>query len=250
MKMKETWILVVIVMLLCAGGITMAEPDQSEFNLTWVSKYMWRGFDKFDNKAGLKPEVNFNLGGGLSIGVLTWQPMAGGSVDAEEWDYTVAYADAVGEGASSQMDYELSWVYYHFPSLSKKDSDAQEIGLAMSFPEIVGGGLVPKYEIIRHWASKSSGANNDVGGWWHILGFDYNLDNVKFSWDITYNGGAGSTAGADHDWSHTVFGLSTDIDCGPNAKITPAIYYQITMDKSVNTDPDEFWAGISYSYKF
>lgn len=248
-------LIVVIIMLLGAVGITAAEEVQVDMEVTWVSKYIWRGFDLLDDKAALQPSINFDLGCGFSANLWTSQPMANGGVDAEEWDYTLAYSNTIREGENCQMDYVLSWVYYDYPDAPTKDTDAQEIGLAVSFPEISSAGWVPRYQVVRHWAAKSGGANNEVGGWWHFLGVGYDFQcpatsaPLNFSWDIAYNGGAGSVAGADHEWSHTVFGLSTDFECPTGGIFTPAIYYQISMDDSVN-DEDEFWVGLTYGFSF
>ena len=64
-------------------------------------------------------------------------------------------------------------------------------------------------------------------------------------------GAVGGTTGAavDHDWSHMLFGVSTDFEVADNLTFTPALYYQRSMDNSVNTQ-DEFWVGLGMKYKF
>jgi hypothetical protein len=37
---------------------------------------------------------------------------------------------------------------------------------------------------------------------------------------------------------------------GGNISLTPGVYHQITMDKSINDDKDETWAMLSATYKF
>ena len=76
------------------------------------------------------------------------------------------------------------------------------------------------------------------------------------SMDAVYNDGTYATwnstrySGVDHDWSHILWGLSTDIRCPyTGGTITPAIYYQTSMEDSVNEE-DELWTGISFSMKF
>ena len=54
----------------------------------------------------------------------------------------------------------------------------------------------------------------------------------------------------DHDWSNAVFGIATDFDLGGNFTLTPAIYHQITMDKSIDPDQDETCVDLSVTYKF
>jgi hypothetical protein len=115
------------------------------------------------------------------------------------------------------------------------------------------------------WAAqRTDGASGINGGPMHDLGFDYNWTfdcapelPMKFMWDIWYNDGTGTSVDsrgvshrADHDWSHILWGLSTNFRCPlTGAKITPAVWYQTSMDDSVNKN-DEFWGGLSYALSF
>ena len=85
---------------------------------------------------------------------------------------------------------------------------------------------------------------------------------VKLHSELVYNGGFSPTPARpvndwrilhpnpDHDWSDAVFGVSTDFNFGYGITLTPAVYYQITMDKSINEDNDELWAGITARWTF
>jgi long-subunit fatty acid transport protein len=53
----------------------------------------------------------------------------------------------------------------------------------------------------------------------------------------------------DHDWSHAVFGASTGFTVTDKLTFTPGIYYQISMDDSVNPE-DEYWFSLSMTYTF
>ena len=67
---------------------------------------------------------------------------------------------------------------------------------------------------------------------------------------MVYNDGVGPGASAvDHDWSNAVFGISTDIDLSNNLTFTPGYYLQKSMDDSVNTS-DERWFALRLSYAF
>jgi hypothetical protein len=73
----------------------------------------------------------------------------------------------------------------------------------------------------------------------------------KLHSEVVYNDGVGPAGqNVDHDWSNAVFGVSTDVDLAQNLVFTPAVYHQVTMDKSVNDDKDETWAALSMKYKF
>jgi hypothetical protein len=90
-------------------------------------------------------------------------------------------------------------------------------------------------------------------GFLHTFGltYDFNAPQIDlpltFSWDIAYNDGQGSSD-FDHEWAYTTFGLSTYIEFGPGG-FTPAVYYQKTMDKSINNE-DELWCSFSYTLEF
>ena len=78
---------------------------------------------------------------------------------------------------------------------------------------------------------------------------------VHLSADIAYNDGTGANCnaqantGVDHDWSHAVLGVSTEFEISDDLTFAPGIYYQISMDDSVNNS-DECWVGLSFTYSF
>ena len=81
--MKKGIVLVTAMMLLSMAGTAFAlETDYGElgvdFDATWVSKYIWRGFDLLDDKAAFQPSINFDLfNSGFSVNV--WSSFAGAS---------------------------------------------------------------------------------------------------------------------------------------------------------------------------
>ncbi len=258
--MRKGILLTAIVML----GMIAPAFAQSDIGVTvdatWVSKYIWRGIDLYDDKAALQPSITFDIGDtGISGGV--WWSIGGSSggggtslVDGEELDYFLTYSHSINEGDESQMDYAVSWIYYDYPDMASVDSDAQEFNIAIALPNVCDFGIVPKYQYVYGWDSKSPGANRKIEGSLHIFGIEYDMDvaelqnPVTFTADLVYNDGA-FVDGVDHDWSHVVWGLSTSFDCPTGGVITPAIYYQTSMEDTVNPE-DELWTGISYSLSF
>ncbi len=269
--MKKGMIVVTVMMLFSMAGVGHAvETEYGELGIdvdaTWVSKYLFRGIDKLDDKAAFQPSVNLDLfDTGFSLSV--WSSFAGASgdtkagtsrVDLEEWRYILTYGNSVFDGEQYKTDYAVSWVYYDYPDTASWDADTQEFNVALSWPELCPMGVVPSYVIISSWPSKGGHAVRNQAGFIHVFGLNYDLalegflpDNpeqvISLSWDITYNDGTyGSTI--DHDWSHMVWGASTSIDL-PYGSLTPGVYYQNSMDDSVNNE-DEFWVGISYGFSF
>ncbi len=72
MKMKKEGVLLVAVLLLGAAGLVQAQDEALGVtaDATWVSKYIWRGFDLLDDKGAFQPSVDVDLfGSGWSVNV-------------------------------------------------------------------------------------------------------------------------------------------------------------------------------------
>lgn len=260
---KGILVLLTIVAVISMTGVGFAaEGDLGvTVDTTWVSKYIWRGIDLLDDKAAIQPSVDIDLyGSGFSANV--WMSYAGASggggtstVDADEMDYTLTYTNSVYEGDTTQLNYSSWYRYYDFTDMATKDADAQELGFAVSMPNLCPGGVVPSYAFIQMWNAKSGGAASGLGGSIHVVGLSYALEvdgleqALDLGFDATFNDGAGVVGGAvSSDWSHLTWSIGTSMQIGSGV-LTPAIYYQTSMEKTVNTE-DEFWTGISYSLSF
>ncbi len=237
-----------------------------DIDATWVSKYIWCGFDKYNDKAAFQPSINFDLwGSGVSFNVWASYPGASGSdptgtsgnVNKTEMDYTLTYANTVFDGETYKTDYAVSWVYYDYPETTTNAADAQEFNIALEWHDLCPAGITPHYVYAYLWTAKGGGpyAATEPEGSAHIFGltYDFELPSVvdlpfSVSVDAVYNDGMGRRT-VDHDWSHIVWGLSTSIDCPMGGTISPAIYYQTSMEDTVNPN-DELWTGVSYSYSF
>lgn len=236
-------------------------------DLTYTTKYMWRGIDILDDVSAWQPSINFDLGNGFSANVWASYAGAGGHtyggtdaassrVNLTEYDYTLAYSNSINEGCPWKTDYTIGWRYYDFIDEPSTAKDMQEGFLEIAMPELVGGGITPHAAYYQMWAAKDHSDVADAGGAIFVTGFNYDFTlnqapelPMTFGWDIVYNDGAGAV-GVDHDWSHMVWSLATSMTCPmTGAKITPAIYFQNSFDKSVDTE-NEFWASLSYSFSF
>ena len=264
-KMNRKKILLIAGILLCiAAGTQAQEADEArlgvDLDATWVSKYLWHGFDLFDDKAAFQPSVNVDFwGSGFSFNYWASIPCSSGLVNLTEYDYTVAYDRTVFEGEKYATDVTANYIYYDFPDEPDRAADGQELGVGFAWPNILPAGVVPSYYVGKIWASKSdSDLGSDFGGFIHVFGLGYDLtvpgilpdtseQTLSLTADLTYNDGYGS-ATAEHDWSHATLGISSGFEIG-GATFTPALYYQISMDDSVN-DEDEIWVGLSLTYRF
>ena len=236
-------------------------------DLSYVSKYIWRGFDLLDDTSAWQPSVNVDLGGGFSANV--WMSYSGASgttdggisrVNSTEYDYTLAYDGTVLEDSAWKTNYQVGWRYYDYIDTPSKDNDVQEVFLTGEMPALTGCGVVPHFGIFQMWEAEQGASKNTTGrdysGTIYLMGFGYGFTleqapelPMNFTWDIVYNDGTGG-ATVDHDWSHMVWGLSTSMTCpATGATVTPAVYFQNSMESTVNTE-DELWAGVSYSFSF
>ena len=256
---------------------------------TWVGKYLWRGFDSLDDKGAFQPSVNVDLlGTGFSVNVWGSYPTAAGDmnkttsspggssrIDATEYDYTLAYNAAICEGEEHQTDVTAQYIYYDFIDTYDEAADAYEIGVQVAWPNLCPTGAVtPSYYVGRIEPAAGSAGSNSAGvpkadltmhyeGWIHIFGISYDLkipglttntpeQVFTFSAAAIYNDGYsdGVTGVAvDHDWSHALFSVSTEIELAENVSLTPGFYYQSSWDDSVNPE-DEMWASIGASCRF
>jgi hypothetical protein len=270
--MKKKGILIIGAILLITAGFAQAKAVSGTVDLTFMSNYIWRGFDLYNNNdCGIRTGLDlkfFDTGLGLNI---FHARALGKNFENLQWmPLTLYYDSSLFGDAAYATNYHLAWTYYYFPETGPKGNvaagapgDGQEIQASFSWPKICPFGIVPSYTIVCLWPSASGSASSAWGGWAHIVGLGYDLKVPGFipetpeqilhlSADLVYNGGFGALPGGgvvDHDWSHFVVGVSTDFDLPSNVTFTPALYWQLSMENSVNTQ-DEFWLTLSVAYKF
>jgi len=276
---KKVTLLVAAVLLAAVGTAQAQEGDlHGAIDLTFQSQYVWRGFDVYENASALQPSVDLDLyqtgfgfrveghmtnGAGSIGGLGQWEEL-------ERWDYTLYYANSVLEDRPCTTNYNVGWVYYNYPDNSSGDYDLQELHAILSWPKLLGiEGLVPSYCLVKLWPSESgslvgsrAAGTGTASGWAHIFLLDYpmtvtgllpEVPEQVLNWhaELVYNDGVHPLGGnADHDWSNAVIGVSTDFDLGSGVTFTPGVYYQISMDESVNPDDDEVWATVGLKYAF
>jgi len=275
-------LLVVVAILLNVTSLSHAEEAKLgvTFDVTYLSSNIWRGFDLYpDDHSAIQPSIDVDFyDTGFGLKVLSSRANGSGFEDSEELDYTLRYRNSFLNSQRCQTNYEFGWVYYSYPDRPRKGvdvnpfatipivetlSDMQEFYMAYAWPEILGiKGLVPYYVNAYVWPAQSGSHGKHNGGCIHAFGLDFWIpvhivlpdypdeqQFLKFKSEVVYNSGVGATGLVEHDWSHAVFSFSTDFALSENLTFSPGIYYQLSMEETVNTE-DEYWFSLSMSYDF
>ena len=270
--MKKEGILLAAVVLFSLAGFAQAQEGElhGAVDVTYLSKYVWRGFDIYGDKSAVQPSIDIDLyGTGFGVSAMGHRANSGKYENGERWDYTLYYGTSLYEGETYATQCRLGWVYYNYPDMGQEDMDLQEIHTILSWPNICPSGVVPSYVLVKLWPSSSSslvGSKSALGGtasgFAHIFMLDYGMtvqgllpdipeQTLHLHSELIFNDGVGPNgANVDHDWSNAVFGISTNFELSEDIVLTPGVYHQMTMDSSVNGDKDETWLGLSMTYKF
>ncbi|MBD3268349.1 hypothetical protein GF373_16910 [bacterium] len=253
------WNLVVL-FLLCASGIVAQEekkcPVGVNFDFTYASKYLWRGYDYYADHGAFQPSITMDYEG-FYLGVWGSWPSASGYEDWTEMDYYGGYSHLFFPDDRHALSTDLSYTYFDYVKMSN-DEDAQEIMLILSMPNLLPlgpGTVIPSYTLAYDWHGVQGGGHID-DGWFHIFGLAYDFpfqalipeqeeQYLSLAVDTTYNDGA---YGSEPALSHTTANLSTTFEWN-QFYFTPATGYQWSHEDTVN-DEDEWFFTLSVGYYF
>jgi len=256
-------ILLTAVILLSATTFAQAQDELTgTVDVTYLSQYIWRGFEWYGSQSAIQPSIDLDLyGTGFGLSVFWSRANSSGYELSEEVDLTLSYSNSLYEYETYATDYTAGWMYYHYPegpgAGETVSDDWQEMFVTLSWPEICPEGVVPSYTVIKMWASEEASPSNGISGWLHVLGLGYDLpvegllpdtpeQILHLSAATVYNDEVGISGS---DWSHAVFGVSTDFDLGNDCTLRPGVYYQSSWEDDVNTS-DELWCSVGVSYAF
>jgi len=268
--MKQKVLLVAIIVMAAAVPVWAQGDLHGAVDVTYQSKYLWRGIDVYGDKSAIQPSVILDLyGTGFGISVEGHRANSSGHEIRERWDYTLFYKNALFADESYATQYMLGWRYFNFPDMSSGVADLQEIHAVLSWPEILPvEGLAPTYCLVKLWPAESgslvgsAGLPGTASGFAHIFMLDYALpierllpdvpeQVLRLHSEVVFNDGVDPRGwGVDHDWTNAVFGIATDFELAENVTLTPGVYHQVTMDKTINDDKDETWFTLGMKYEF
>lgn len=287
MIMKNGMLIIAAILLIATSAAqAQMEATQPElhgsFDVTYLSKYVWRGFDIYDDKSGVEASLNLDLyGTGFGVKVTARRANSSEFENTERWDYNLYYYNRMFNGERHVMNYMLGWVLYDYPdqptegTMMAPNASLQELHAIMSWPEICPAGIVPTYILVKMWPHRSysfSGTRSKLAfppamagtasGFAHIFMLDYSFtvenlipnnpeQKINLHSEFVFNDGVSPVGtNVDHDWTNMVLGITTNIDLDNNLVLTPGVYHQRTFDDSVNPDQDETWFTLSGTYNF
>ncbi len=264
--MAQKWILAITALVLAFAPAAMAADDiKVSVETTYLTRYLFYGIDRYaDNDGAIQPAVTLDFGDtGFSAKVLGSWSTKSMHQNAEDFQYSLLYAGSFGDGPLA-TSYVANYTYYDVFGNNSKDADLQEAGILFAWPNVCAMGIVPHYRVVNIWQTSSdnvispAGAVPTTAGFVHAFGAAYSFttpgiingtaeQTFNVVADLVYNDGFGA-ASVDHDFTHAVVGISTAVPVG-ELTVVPALYYQISMDDSVNRS-DEIYGGVTVKYSF
>ena len=257
--MNKRFLLTIVILLLVTNSMAQAQENQLgvTLDLTYSSKWLTKGMYGYGQQGALFKTIDLDFyGTGLGLEVTHRNSTSSGYVDMQRFDYRPYYKSTLFEGETYATTYNLSVGYEHYTGLARDVANTTfEWIFAFFWPNIMPDGLIPNYIAHYEYPAGSGYTHHDVTGWTHRFGLGYNLNVTELpqalyiSGEIAYTDGLGGKT-KDHDWSYAAFSLSTKFNLTDNLTFTPGVYYQITMDKSINPDKDLTYCILSMKYKF
>ena len=262
-------ILLTAVFLSSVVGTAQAEEGKLgvTLDLTYASRWMSRGRPVWGDTGGFFETIDLNLWDtGFGTAVTHRSATGGDWVNKQRFDYTFYYGGTILDGYGDTFltsgacctKFKINWIYKNWYDNPRNLANVHAWVFSFSWPKILGvDGLVPYYVATDDYPAGSgykSPALHNAAGWVHRFGLGYDLELAKLpaplhlSSDIAFTDGF--RLNADHDWSYATFGIQSTFKINENTSFIPRLYYQISMDKSVNPDKDVTYCILSMKHKF
>lgn len=206
-------------------------------DVTFVSRYVWRGFDCIANdRPAIQPSITFDFGKS-GIWFNAWSAFALADTDFVELDLVVGYDKALSE------DWMLSAGagYFTFPSIPNypdENSATPEVyagvtltsfplspNLTLYYDFNMGDGIYTTLSVSREFRVKEKKVSSTV-----LAGYTRQYRGI----------------GVDPGISDICLGISTDLEL-KGLTLTPTVNYVIVPNETVN-DENEIWVGVSVGW--
>lgn len=243
--------LVIALLVMCAGGVSLAEGVGVDFTTDFYSKYVWRGQNIVDDWV-VQPGVSTTIEN-VTLGI--WGNVDMTEENSEEWnftevDYYVDYSASLTDG----IGYSIGYIYYDFP---RSEAETQEIYGGLSFDTVLSPSVTWYYDI------------EDVEGSYVALGLGHSVDEfaklsedtpiglevgLNIGWgDSDYNAAYFPTANAGDGMNDLTLSFAFPMELG-SWSVTPSLTYVTLLDSSIASskgDDDQlFFAGIGLGTSF
>lgn len=223
--MKRIFILPVILALLA----TLAQAALVDLNLSYASRYIFRGYDYNANQPTLQPSATFKLGEtGLCFNAFGYYNIGNTTTrQLNEIDYTLTYTATLNEA----LGYSVYYSYYSYPPLSGAQSKTQELFLALTGTQLP---LTPTLTAAYDF--------DQANGSFFTLALKRSFDlPVRLDTGLTLeydNGQYGSPTGI----SDCILSCAASLPCGAFT-IQPAAYY-VVENKNLRGLDNLFWFNL------
>jgi hypothetical protein len=254
--LRKNILLMTAILLSVSRGLQAQDKNLGvTFDLTYSSRWITKGKAGYGQQGALFATIDLDLwGSGFGTAICHQQATASGYVDKERFNYSIYYGNNLFNDSVCKTNYKIHWIYKYYPHLARYIKNSQEWKIDVSWPDILPGGLVPKYIAHYEYPAGSNYNNHDITGWVHRFGLGYKLrtpgltEPIDLSAEVAYRDGLGGRS-YDHDWSHATFGMTTKIKSNAKMSFIPGFYYQISMDDSVSKR-DIPYGKLSMKYTF
>ena len=118
--MKRLFFAVVLV-LFVAEAVSKAEKNElhGAIGITYSTKYVWRGFDVYDDKSAIHPFIDLDIfGTGFGLNITGHRANSSEFENTERWDYYVYYQNRAFVDEIYQMNYRFGYMYYNYPDMT------------------------------------------------------------------------------------------------------------------------------------
>ena len=241
---------------LCASSWAAEQTKwKADFDLTYNSKYVWRGILFVDDPV-LQPSANFNYGGFTFNVWGNWEttdvndygePHGSGKNKFTEVDLTAEYAFTLGD-----FSIPVGVIHYLFPNTGVDATT--ELYAGVSYSWIVSPSVTLYQDI------------DEAHGQYILAALDFSRDLHKFNDLISLSIGASAgVAYASSDYNDYYFGvdeaafsdwnasLSLPVAIGKYVTVTPAVTYTALIDsklKDTTEDDTNTYFGVSVTVSF
>jgi hypothetical protein len=207
------------------------EKVEGSASVSFMSSYVWRGFQLSDDELVIQPSVGINYKG---FSANLWSNYNTDTTEEDETDYTLDFSNAIGK-----VGYSFGYIYYALSGASIEDS--QEIYGSLSYDTI----LSPSLTVYRDF--------DEFLSTYIVFSVGHDITVADFSVSAGASISYYFYDNAEDDWQNFEVSLSTSIPVGNHFSIDPMVAYSAGLyeDESAGTElGDEFYGGVTVAFNF